>query len=210
MLRDILQHGWTPWQQRRNAVFWRGPSTGIQGRPPKPLTASPQPVKQWDWLQRLHLCAMARTSEFADQLDIGLSQTVQVHDPEVVRTIAEAGFLLGPVSLREAVHYRYGIVADGNSSVDSGLLHALLSGTCVLLVDSVGGFRSWYYDRLQPGITHIAVKSDLSDLEQQLAWAFEHPQECERMAAAGHALAASMSVRSEFEACVERVRTCIK
>ncbi|MGO9991001.1 MAG: hypothetical protein ACLPTF_00600 [Steroidobacteraceae bacterium] len=204
-IREIFAKAWKPWREREDKAFWRGQSTGIQTKAPGPGESH-----SWGWLQRLHLCEVARKSVHAPRLNVGLSQVVQIKAPHLLDAIAATHFLLGPEAERELVQYRYVFVLDSNNSTGNGLFQALLAGCCVLLVESRFGFRSWYYDRLVAGQTHVAVKADLSDLDQHLNWVFENPEECERIAQRGRALAESMSYQAEFQLSVERMKTCFR
>ena len=75
---------------------------------------------------------------------------------------------------------------DGN--VNSwGLLWKLLSGSCVLQVQSRR--MQWFHHLLQPWEHLVPVQADLSDLDTKLDWCFSHRRDCAAIAAAGQALA---------------------
>jgi hypothetical protein len=46
----------------------------------------------------------------------------------------------------------------------------------------------WYYPLLVDGVDHIAVKADLSDLEEKIRWCINHDDECRRIVANARAL----------------------
>lgn len=202
VLRDTFRQAERPWKERADVAFWRGNSTGAQVDVPRPGSEG----QDWKWLQRLHFCAAARKSPLSERLNVGLSQIVQIEAQHLLNAISTANFLLGPESERDLVRYRYVFALDSNTSVGNGLIQAMLAGACVVLIESRFGFRSWYYDRLSPGKTHISVKADLSDLDEKLVWMFNHPDDCERIAATGRALADSMSYEAEFKRSAQLVR----
>ena len=96
------------------------------------------------------------------------------------------GLLSASVHPWHAALHAWQIDIDGN--VNSwGLLWKLLSGSCILRVESPR--RQWYHQRLQPWIHLVPVNADLSNLGERLAWCREHPQDCAAIASAGQSLA---------------------
>ena len=95
--------------------------------------------------------------------------------------------LLGPtVHPWHAGLHAWQIDIDGN--VNSwGLLWKLLSGSCILRVQS--DRTQWFHQRLQPWKHLVPVQADLSDLEAQLDWCFSNRRDCAAIAEAGQALA---------------------
>ena len=82
--------------------------------------------------------------------------------------------------------HRFLIQIDGN--VNSwGLLWKLLSGSCVLRVNS--DRQQWYHHQLQPYRHVVPVAANLSDLPDRLAWCFANPAACEAIAVQGRQLA---------------------
>jgi len=193
-LRGVVRRDVVPWRDRRNSIFWRGPSTGR--RASAPVFNNGQ-IADWSWLQRLHLCDVAARSRNAAHLDVGLSALVQIAEPHIKSAIQERGFLRGAVEDSDLMMYRHLLVLDGNSSFGNGLMPALLTGACVLLVGSRFGYRSWYYGALAPWETHVPVKADLSDLEEKIAWVLNNPEECERIAARGAEMAHARTFETE-------------
>ena len=104
------------------------------------------------------------------------------------------------VSPVETPNYRIQIDIDGNSNAWSGLFLKLLSGSPVIKVASSGGFRQWYYDRLEPFLNFVPVAADMSDLVEKAEWLLSHDREARAIGEAGRALAMSMSYESEFAA----------
>ena len=100
-------------------------------------------------------------------------------------------------------------VIDGNSNAWSALFCGLLSGSCVLRVESEGGFRQWYYDALKPFVHYVPVRADLSDMDERVAWVLAHDDEARAIGAAGRALAEAMSFEREVGEAAERLREWI-
>lgn len=183
------------WEERDTRVFWRGSSTGMRRVQP-PGEGAPDDL---DWLQRLALCRRAAQPDLAPLTDCGITTLAQMHEPWLIERVTEAG-LLRPLVSREAfLRHRVVIDVDGNSNAWSGLFCSLLSRSCILKVGSEHGFRQWYYDRLVPGQTHVAVAPDLSDFAEAVGWTRQHEAETRRLADAAAGLADTLG----FEACMQ-------
>jgi tetratricopeptide (TPR) repeat protein len=189
-----------PWPDREPTFFWRGAANGFAGR--KPTIYGPD----FEWSPRLNLCAHAQTSRYADRMDFGITDLPPPFrsDPLPERRKLER-FIRGHVPAMDQIRYRYLIDIDGWANSWSGLFQKLLLGATVLKVSSATGLKQWYYDRLRPFENHVPVRSDLSDLDDIVAWAESHPLEAERIAARGHQLATSLTFGKEFAAAVRRI-----
>ena len=105
---------------------------------------------------------------------------------EVDNRLQQEGLLRSTVNPRHTVLHAWEIDIDRN--VNSwGLLWKLLSGSCILRVQS--SRKQWYYPRLQPWVHLVPVRADLSDLGEELKWCKHHQRECASIAADGEALA---------------------
>jgi hypothetical protein len=163
-----------PWRERLPRVFWRGASTGSQA-----ITVQRLPANR-----RYQLCQ--HTRRFPQWLDARLTRIVQCRDVEAEQRVLEhlrERQLMAPAC--EPWYFglhRFLIEIDGN--VNSwGLLWKLLSGSCVLRVDSTR--RQWYHPMLQPYHHIVPIAADLCDLPDRLAWCFDNPEACEMIAAQG-------------------------
>lgn len=177
-----------PWAERKDVLFWRGTTTGQRRYTPAPAA----PVT-WDWLPRLHLCAASRTSKFADKMDIAITEMGQIGEPHLRQAITTAGLLGNLTSKMTFLDYKYQVDIDGHSNSWS-LIEKFIMGSTVFKVRSATGYRQWYYDRLKDWETHIPVAADLSDLDEKMEWALTHPADCERIAATGAELAATIQL----------------
>ena len=179
LFRDQLSHHPLPaWKKRWPIAFWRGSSTGT-----KALTVSRLPQNP-----RYQLCQLSQLHPL--MLDARLTSVVQCRDQDAMQLVQdtlERDSLLAPRSEPWTfAQHRFLIEIDGN--VNSwGLLWKLLSGSCVLRVES--NRRQWYHSELQPFRHFVPVTRDLSDLIDKLQWCQSHTDQCERIAAAGHQLA---------------------
>jgi hypothetical protein len=184
----------TPWRQRRDVVLWRG---GGIGRPLGPA----------NFYQRLELCRRARASSFADRLDIGVADLAGILD-ETQKS--GAGALVKPfVPKAEFSAYRYQIDIDGWSN-SWGLLEKLIMGATVLKVESAFGYRQWFYDRLIPWRHYVPLQGDLADFDDKLAWLFAVPEEAQKIAAAGQALAAEIRFAPEMAEAERRIAEALR
>lgn len=174
MQRDPLP----PWHERLPLAFWRGSTTGSKNIDLEKLELN----------RRYRLARLSRA--WPDRLDARINRVVQCFDlgarKQVEHRLQQEGLLSATVSPWHAALHAWQIDIDGN--VNSwGLLWKLLSGSCVLRVQS--SRRQWYHKRLKPWQHLVPVRADLSDLGEQLEWCSNHRQECAEIAAAGQALA---------------------
>ena len=193
------------WNSRRPVVFWRGSTTGQRRR------AAPGEGQEDDftWLPRLDLCHRALVSALSQHYDVGLSNTCQIDDPHVLARIERAGLRKAPVSRTGFLGHKAILVIDGNSNAWSALFCALLTGACVLKVESPKSFRQWYYDGLQPWVHFVPVSEDLHDLDERTAWLFAHDGEARGIAQAGQDFAQAMTFESVMGDAAMRLRKWI-
>jgi hypothetical protein len=167
-----------PWRERLPVAFWRGASTGSKAITVQRLVAN----------LRYGLCL--QSLELPQWLDARFTRVVQCRDAAAEQSVLEhlrARQLMAPAC--EPWHFglhRFLIEIDGN--VNSwGLLWKLLSGSCVLRVQS--GRRQWYHQLLEPYLHVVPIAADLHDLADRLAWCLANPEACEAIAARGRELA---------------------
>jgi hypothetical protein len=206
-LREAVRRGWIPWRDRRDVVFWRGNTAGVRRH--APVLGDDGAMQGWDWLQRLHfcalVCALASKSAYADRLDVGITRLLQMPEAPVRAAIEASGFMRPPVQQADLMLYRHVCVLDANASAGNGLFPAMLSGACILLVASPLGLRNWLGDALVDWQTHVPVAADLSDLEEKLTWIFANPDACEKIAARAFALACHRRFETEKASAVQAV-----
>ena len=186
---QFLKRPLPPWKERLPLAFWRGASTGTPALTLKRL--------EDNW--RYQLCSFSL--EEPGLLDARMTAVVQGRDAKATAQIQQhltQKRLLAPhcPAWMFGLH-RYLIEIDGN--VNSwGLLWKLLSGSCILKVDSPR--RQWYHHKLQAYVNMVPISADLSNLGEQLHWCQNNQEECEHIAAAGQNLA-----KKEVESLGQRV-----
>jgi hypothetical protein len=194
------------WSERIPMLFWRGATTGHRTKQPPGVDEA----DDFGWLPRLDMCRRLRDSHLAANCDVGITNIVQVDEPHLRHRIL-ASQLCKPTEGREKLlRYRYTIVIDGNSNAWSSLFCALLSGACVLLVDSPGNFRQWYYRKLVPWKHYVPVASNLDDLEDRISWVLTRDTEAETIGREAQKLAHAMSFESEVESAAKRLREWLR
>ncbi len=201
-LRVRVQAYTTPWADRAATVFWRGATTGRRRHTPPPVDAT----DDFTWLPRLDVCRRAAASPLAAHLDFGISKICQIGEPHLIARIEKSGLCRSPVSRDAFLGHKAILVIDGNTNAWSALFCALLTGACVMIVQSPGGYRQWYYDALQPGVHYLPVASDLHDLDDQVAWLLAHDAAAREIGQAGQALAFAMTFERVMEDAVLRLR----
>ena len=167
-----------PWNKRLPLAFWRGASTGMHAITTKRIENN----------QRYQLCKLGLKQPSI--IDAKLTSIVQSRDNEseaqLRKKLTKEGIMGSYRNPYEFGMHKYIIEIDGN--VNSwGLLWKLLSGSCILRVNSQR--RQWYHHRLKPFENFIPIRSDLSDLIQKLNWCSENQKTCEQIAIAGQELA---------------------
>ena len=178
-LREHMQQNpLPPWHERLLIAFWRGATTGSKDID----------LKSLDLNRRYQLARLSCT--WPNRLDARINRVVQCRDEstrtKVEHRLQQEGLLAATVKPWHAALHAWQIDIDGN--VNSwGLLWKLLSGSCILRVQSQR--RQWYHHRLHPWVHHVPISADLGDLGEKLEWCSKHLQECSAIAAAGQAVA---------------------
>jgi hypothetical protein len=194
------------WVERKDVVYWRGKPVGRRAIA-REITEG---EVDWSSVQRLHLCAVASKLSYSERLDIGLSSTEGIMQGPIRDAIDASGFIRGPGHETDLLSCRYVLVLDGNTSCGNGLYEALLSGACVILVESPTKARSWFYDKLTVGETHLVVRADLADLDSCLKWTATNPDGCEKIASRGQRVADSMDFETEMRRSAERITNLLR
>jgi hypothetical protein len=203
--RQQFREDFIPWEQRLAQVFWRGSSTGHRLFDPPGEDAA----DDFAWLQRLALCARARSAARPDMFDVGLTRIVQIEEPHLVARIERAGFLRPYVPRVEFMRHKGVIVANGNCNAWDAAFCGLLTGSCVLLIGSPLRYRQWYYDALTPWEHYVPVAADLSDLEEAAAWVLAHDDRARAIGAAGRHFALAQSFDAAIEEAITRLAAWI-
>jgi Glycosyl transferase family 90 len=186
-----------PWAMRRPIAFWRGNTTGIRVG------------DSWRGLPRVRLCAIANQLEHRDLFEVGISSFAQVSKREA-KEIKTSGFAKDFVPINNCAQFKYQIDIDGNSNAWSGLFQKLLSGSVVLKVESPHGFRQWYYDDLLPWENFVPVKSDLSDLIDNIMWLKNNDEKAKEIGDKGKELALKLSYQKEMNKAVIKISRALK
>jgi hypothetical protein len=84
------------------------------------------------------------------------------------------------LDLKDQLKYKYIISIEGND-VSSGLKWMLLSNSVVLMPKPT--WESWAMEaRLEPFVHYIPIRSDMSNVEEMLRWAEDHPEKTRMIA----------------------------
>ena len=155
----IQQNPLPPWHERLPLAFWRGSTTGSKDIDLETLELN----------RRYQLARLSRT--WPERLDARINRAVQCCDAlarkQVEHRLQREGLLSATVTPWHAALHAWQIDIDGN--VNSwGLLWKLLSGSCILRVQSPR--RQWYHQRLKPWEHLVPVRADLADLGERLEW----------------------------------------
>lgn len=74
-----------------------------------------------------------------------------------------------PMDYKAQGRHKYVVYVDGHSAANR-LGWMLLSGCCILMVESRFGFRGWLHDGMEPNVHFVPVAADMSDLLAQVRW----------------------------------------
>lgn len=89
--------------------------------------------------------------------------------------------LVGKLSPEQQSNYKYLINVDGHVSAFRLSLE-LSMGCCILMVESVEKWKMWFSDMLEPYVHYVPIKSDLSDLIDQIKWCKKNDEKCKTIA----------------------------
>jgi len=167
---DIKQFN-IPWKDRKPTAVFRGSSTGAG------VTV--------DTNMRLKLAKLSETSEIP-LLDVGITKWQlrprKLKDSNYLQTIDinEIGIQLKPfLTPYQQAEYKYIINLDGHVSAFRLSLEMSM-GCCILLVDSK--YELWFKSMIKPMVHYVPIKSDLSDLIEQIKWCRENDTKVEEIA----------------------------
>lgn len=176
--QQLHRNALPPWKQRQPRAIWRGASTDAKQITLHNLSSS----------RRYRLCRASL--QLPQMLDARFTDVVQCEDPRhrqsVQEHLLEQGLMAPRMEPWTMAQSQWLLDLDGN--VNSwGLLWKLLSGSCVIRVNS--SRSQWFHHRLEPFRHLVPVRGDLADLEERLHWCWGHPAECAAIASAGQRLA---------------------
>lgn len=202
--RESVSHRMPAWDDRTSKAFWRGSSSGIKRYWPP---AAPDDV---NWLPRLELCALANSPSLADLCDVGITALVQI-DPASLPIVARtaASLVRSPVEKTTFAGFKVVIDIDGNANAWSGLFTSLLTGACVIKVESEHGFRQWYYDMLEPWVHYVPVRSDLSNFGTVVRALLQDDATARRIGDAGRHFAERLDYANALSDAADRLLTWI-
>ena len=183
--RQLVEQKWFEWNNRRPVAFWRGASTG-----------SVLTKENWQDNRRVKLCQLAKKYGDEQFIDAKITKLIQIKERGVKKLMQNANLVSSYLPGDEFLKYKYVIDIDGNSNSWPGLFTKLLTGSCVLKVESP--WKQWYYDRLQPWVNYIPIKNDLSDLIEKIHWCRQHDDRVRVIGENGRKLALSMTMESEI------------
>lgn len=190
-LRNTYRSNDIPWIERNDSALWRGSNTGeIIGN-------------DMAGLPRVRLCAYA--ARHPDLIDAGLTSIVQVVSPADASGIDLTTYAKPYIPVGQFIHWKYQIDIDGMTSSWPGFFSKLLSGSVVLKVDSIKGWKQWYYDRLTPWFHYVPIRSDFSDLVAIIEFLQNHQNVAQEIASSAAALVGDFTYDREVDKAVDHL-----
>lgn len=163
-LRDMRANT-VPYGEKIEKLVWRGTQTS--GQYTKDNWRSKARSKLVIWCENHENICDAGFSGFSRQVD----EDAQIE-------IEKAGLIKDRISEPEMQKYKYIASLDGNAWADR--LARLLASNSLVLKQESDEVEFWY-PLLKPYVHYLPLRKDLSDLEEQLAWAKTHEDECKCM-----------------------------
>jgi len=166
-----------PWEEKKNMAVFRGTSTGVG-------TTSANNAR----MKLVKMC-----EKFPSLFNVGFTRInyrprKQYKNP-YLQTVEERFKCLEPLSLQQQIEYKFIIDVEGHSSAFR-LSSELVSGSCVLLVDSP--WKLWLHSFLVPYEHFVPVKADLSNLITQMRWCLDNDDRCRSIAQRSFGLTRSL------------------
>jgi hypothetical protein len=158
------------WDSKKSMAVFRGSNTGCGFNKENNV--------------RLKLAHLGK--QYPQYLDVGITNwnlRIRKHkdSPYLQIPDIEDLQLVQKLSPEQQSDYKYLINVDGHVSAFRLSLE-LSMGCCILLVDSLEGWKMWFSDLLEPYVHYVPVKADLSNLVDRVKWCVNHDDECRRIA----------------------------
>lgn len=179
--KDYLYDFSTPWDQRKPTAVFRGASTGCG------VSSKEGPL----FNQRLKLANISmktKTDKYGVPLiDAGITKwnlrPRKIINVQYLKTIdpSEEACTVKPLTPEQQSKYKYIINVDGHVSAFRLSLEMSM-GSCIIIVESLYGWKMWFSHLLVPYVHYIPVKSDLTDLVEKIKWCRENDSECKKIA----------------------------
>ncbi len=175
------------WQDRAARVRWRGSTNGLGSRD----YGSPDAMWDQSILPRIRMLMILRDTQDTD------AAFANVRGADLRRRLERDGMIGERIPETDWINDKIAIDIDGTTNTWTNLMARWHLGCCVIKVESQGGFRQWYYDRIRPWEHFVPVRSDMSDLVEKIEWARSNDAQAREIAANGQAFARSMTLESE-------------
>lgn len=158
------------WETKKNLAVFRGSNTGCGYN----LTNN----------TRLKLANLG--TQHPQFLDVGITNwnlRIRKNKNSEYLQIPDVGNLklANKLTPEEQSNYKYLINVDGHVSAFRLSLE-LSMGCCILLVNSNEKWKMWFSNMLEPYVHYIPVKSNLTDLIDQIQWCKKNDYECKKIA----------------------------
>ena len=155
LFRKISFSNLTPFDRRKDALVWRGATTGFHRN------------------KSSRFALVQKYFDYSEKIDIGFSSIVQAADDC-------SKYLKDKLSFHEMCEYKYILSVSGNDK-DSGLNWKLASGSVVIMPRPKS--YSWLGEKfLIPGYHYLELSDDFSDLPELIDWCSNNQSECQKIA----------------------------
>ena len=152
------------WSQKRRGLVWRGSQTGGQ-----------YTGENWRSFPRSML--VLKCVQIPERCDAGFSSYTQV-DAEAKQSIDRELGLKSSIPLEGMQQWRYIASLDGNGWADR--FSRLLASSSLVFKQESENYE-FFESVVKPDTHYLPIKHDISDLNDKLDWANEHPLEVSRM-----------------------------
>lgn len=157
------------WKNKKNMAVFRGSNTGCGVNTENNM--------------RLKLAKLG--TQYPQYLDCGItnwnlrirknkdSEYLQIPNVENLQLVEK-------LTPEQQSNYKYLVNLDGHVSAFRLSLE-LEMGCCILMVESKEKWKMWFSDYLEPYVHYVPIKSDLSDLIEQIKWCQSNDDKCQQI-----------------------------
>jgi hypothetical protein len=193
------------WEDRGNAVFWRGsPTTNF-------TALDGTPVDSLERIPRVALCLALKGVAQADAAIMvswpSAEQRLGLSREDLTSRLDGWGIHRPMIAMIDHARYRFLIDIDGVASAWS-FFEKLLLGACVLKVASP--FEQWFYGEIEEWKHYVPVKRDLSDLHERLDWCLQNAEATRDIAERGQAFAMGHTLEVGREVALDAIRRSMR
>ena len=154
-----------PWDQKRNELYWRGSSTGMESN-----------LNTYHLNHRIRLAKTNNKYINNIKVNVGISGVIHCgNDCNAISNIGKSeGWVVPSEPLSETLKYKYLVDVDGNADSIQRLPYLMSVAESLIFRGTI--FKTWYSDWLiQPWVHYIPIDITYDDLETNMKLVLNNP-----------------------------------